>query len=146
MKAFYSVPDTASIREVPQPVQHLANGAQANRLGGEIVFYTMEDRYTLRSHEVIRGKLAERPGIDGVIFYRLAQFVHDGVADVATLRWILDRGYTIAFARERISIAGAADLDRLFPLLVTCGRLDRRDHERALVRALLPALAEVVTK
>ncbi len=48
MKAFYSVPDTASIAEVPQPVQHLANGAQASRLGGEVVFYTMEDRYTLR--------------------------------------------------------------------------------------------------
>ncbi len=76
-----------------------------------------------------------------MIFYRLAQFVHDGVAAVAQMRWILDRGYTIAFARERIAIATPAELDRLFPLLATSGWLDGRDRDRAFVRAVLPALA-----
>lgn len=141
MKAFYAVPDTASIREVPQPVQHLANGACARRLGGEVVFYTMEDHYTLRTHEVIRSKIAERPAVDGVIFYRLAQFFHDGVADVATMRWILERGYEIAFARERIAIRDRAELDRMVPLLATCGWLDRRDRGRAFLREVLPLAA-----
>lgn len=140
MKAYYSVPDTASVRDVPQPVQHLANAAWARALGGEVVFYTMEDHYTLHTHEVIRGKIAERPAIDGVIFYRLAQFFHDGVANVAAMRWILERGYAIAFARERIEIADAAALDAMFPLLATCGWLDRRDRARGFLREALPAV------
>ena len=140
MKAFYSVPDTASVREVPQPVQHLAIGAQAARLGGEIAFYTMEDRYTLRTHEVIRGKLAEHPAIDGVIFYRLAQFFSGGAFDAVALREILVAGYAVGFARERIALADVAAFDRAFPLLATCGRLDVRDRDRGFVRAALPLL------
>jgi hypothetical protein len=140
VKAFYSVPDTASVRDVPQPVQHLAIGAMAQRLGGEIVFYTMEDVYTVHTHEVVRGKLAEQPAIDGVVFYRLAQFFHDGIAAVATMHEFLERGYLLAFARERITIAGALELERLFPLLATCGRLDVRDRDRGFVRAGLPVI------
>jgi len=141
VKAFYSVPDTASVREVPQPVQHLAIGGQASRLGGEVVFYTMEDHYTLRTHEVICGKLAEGPAIDGVIFYRLAQFFAAGTIDVGTLRWILERGYTIAFARERIAFADVAALDRDFPLLATHARLHERDRDRGFLRTALPLVA-----
>jgi hypothetical protein len=141
VKAFYSVPDTASVREVPQPVQHLAIAGQATRLGGEVVFYTMEDHYTLRTHEVIRGKLAAQPAIDGVIFYRLAQFFAAGTLDGATLQWILERGYAIAFARERIVLADAAALDRAFPLLATYARLHERDRDRAFLRAALPLVA-----
>ena len=137
MKAFYSVPDTASVREVPQPVQHLAIAAHAARLGGEIVFYTMEDRYTLRTHEVIRGKLAEKPAIDGVIFYRLGQFFAGGRIDATALREMLADGYALAFARERIEIGTPQALDELFPLLATVVRLQERDRDRGFVREAL---------
>jgi hypothetical protein len=140
MKAFYSVPDTASVREVPQPVQHTAIASFAARLGGEIVFYTMEDRYTLRTHEVIRGKLAERPAIDGVIFYRLGQFFAGGRIDAAALREIVARGYALGFARERIEIADARALDEMFPLLATVVRLQERDRDRGFVREALSVL------
>ena len=137
MKAFYSVPDTASVREVPQPVQHAAIASFASRLGGEIVFYTMEDRYTLRTHEVIRGKLAEKPAIAGVIFYRLGQFFAGGRMDAAALREILGRGYALGFARERIEIATPQAFEAMFPLLATVVRLQERDRDRGFVREAL---------
>lgn len=137
---FYGVPDTGSVREIPQPIQHLANAAMAKQLDGEIVFYTMEDRYTLHTHEVIRGKLEERPAIDGVIFFRLAQFLRDGARGIATLRWILERGYAVAFSREQLAIRNRAELERLFPLLATTAWLDARDRDRSFVRSVLPLL------
>jgi hypothetical protein len=134
---YYAVPDTGYVREVPQPLQHLANGDMAKRLGGEIVFYTMEDHYTLRSMEVILEKLAEGPAIDGVVFFRLAQFFDRGRLKLDLMRSILERGYTIAFARERMSIPDVAALRSMFPLLWSCAHLESRDVGRGFVKFCL---------
>ena len=127
MKKFYSVPDTAFVKIVPQPVQHLSIASMAKSLEGEVVFYTMEGRYSLTTHEVIRKKLAERPPIDGVIFFRLGQFMAEGLSQAAILRSILEAGYSVHFARERISIASEADLARYFPMMYAYRALEARD-------------------
>jgi len=140
-RRYYAVPDTSYVREVPQPLQHLANGDMAKRLGGEIVFYTMEDHYTLRSMEVILGKLADKPEIDGVVFFRLAQFFDAGRLQVDLIRRILDLGYSIAFARERLSIPDAAALRSMYPLIWSCAYLETRDADRSFIKACLGEIA-----
>jgi hypothetical protein len=140
---YYAVPDTSYVREVPQPIQHLANGDMAKRLGGEIVFYTMEDHYTLRSMEVILEKLAEKPAIDGVVFFRLAQFFDHGRLQLDLMRRILDLGYSIAFARERLSVPDSGTLRTMFPLMWSCAYLEARDSGRAFIKACLGEMATV---
>ncbi|HTX02976.1 MAG TPA: hypothetical protein VMD07_04795 [Candidatus Acidoferrales bacterium] len=138
---YYAVPDTSYVREVPQPLQHLANGDMAKRLGGEIVFYTMEDHYTLRSMEVILGKLADKPAIDGVVFFRLAQFFDGGRLQLGLMRKILELGYSVAFARERMSIPDVATLRSMYPLMWSCAYLETRDAGRSFIKACLGQIA-----
>ena len=129
-RRYYSVPDTRSVSVVPQPIQHLAIADAARRAGGAIVFYTMEDFYTTSTHEVILGKLLEHPAVDGIVFYRLKQFVHDGRPQIDVLRRILTSGYEVVFARERLHIADEAQLDREFPLLFASAHVEERDARR----------------
>ena len=129
-RRYYSVPDTAMVAIVPQPVQHLAIGDAAKRAGGSVVFYTMEDTYTMTTHEVVLGKVLERPTIDGFVFFRLAQFFHGGRPQIAALRTILAAGYEVVFARDRLAIKDEAELEAAFPLLFACGHVEARDTQR----------------
>ena len=137
-KTYYSNPDTASIKEVPQPVQHLAIANMAETVGGKIVFYTMEDFYTLATQEVIRQKLAPRPPATGVIFYRLSQFYNGRpTPNIALMREFISAGYEIHFARERISIRSLAELESLFPVIYATHHVENRDGKRDFFNALL---------
>lgn len=130
MKGFYSCPDTTIIRDTPQAIQHIVISNFAKYLGGEVTFYTMEDVFTVSSQEVILEKTKEKPDIDGIIFYRLAQFYFKRPPNLELMKTILNSGYGIYFARERISINGSKELDALFPLIYTAYYLEKRDAER----------------
>ncbi len=103
-KAFYSCVDTASIRTMPQPLQHLAIGAMAERAGGKIVSYLGEEPYTLVSHEVLLARLKTSSPVHGVVFMRLAQFVRGDRIHIDVMRRLIEQGYELHFARERVSI------------------------------------------
>jgi len=124
---------------VPQPVQHVVIADAARRAGGAIVFYTMEDHYTTSTHEVVLKKLEEQPSIDGIVFFRLAQFFHDGRPQFRILRQIVAAGYVVIFARERLVIATEAELEGAFPLLFACGYLEGRDADRGAFAKLISA-------
>lgn len=131
LKSFYSCLDTRFIREVPQPLQHVVIAHFVAQLGGTVVFYTMEDVYSCDSHEVILGKVLEKPRIDGFVFFRIAQFYNGGRPNIEFLRMMLEHGYEVHFAREKISLRTAADLDRVFPLVFTAHFLEGRDDGHA---------------
>ena len=122
-KVFYSCLDTGFIAEVPQPIQHQAVAEMAKQVGGSVVFYTMEDHYTLRTHEVLLTRLNEKPDISGVIFFRIGQFSYSDEPRTDVMTLLLERGLELHFARERISIYNKADLDRIFPFLYLANRL-----------------------
>jgi hypothetical protein len=103
-KTFYSCLDVSSIREIPQPLQHLANTTMAEQLGGKIVFYLTEDGYTAATHEVILARLKTSSHVDGVIFFRLTQFARGGRIQASVMRSLIESGYELHFARERLSI------------------------------------------
>ncbi|MBM3531574.1 MAG: hypothetical protein FJX60_00890 [Alphaproteobacteria bacterium] len=110
-KRFYSCLDVASIREIPQPLQHLANSAMAQQLGGQIVFYLTEDGYTAATHEVILARLKASSRIDGIIVLRLLQFGRGGHIQVSVMRDLIESGYELHFARERLSIRTLEQVD-----------------------------------
>lgn len=110
-KTFYSCLDVASIREVPQPIQHLANNRMAEQAGGEIVFYLTEDGYTCATHEVILARLKTSSHVDGVVFFRLGQFARGGQIHAGVMRDLVQKNYELHFARERISIRTLAQAE-----------------------------------
>ena len=138
-KRFYSILDTSFIGVLPQSGQHLVVAGMAQRAGGHAVFYTMEDHYTLGSHEVILAKLAENPGIDGLIFFRIDQFFHGSRPRLDVLRRILAQGFEVHFARERLSLRSPADLDRAFAAIHLSRHLHERDARHDYFRPLLDA-------
>lgn len=130
MKNYYSWIDTAFVKYVPQPLQHLAANNQANRLGGKIVFYNAEDFETLSTHAVIKSKIEQKPEIDGIIFFTVKQFFNNGQLNFQFLKFILDSGYEVHFSRENIQIPNSEVLNKLFPLLYATYYTSLRDEPR----------------
>lgn len=126
MKKFYSCLDNSSILAAPQPIQHQVIANYAQQLNGQVVFYTSEDHYTLRTQEVIQEKLKQNPKIDGIIFYRVSQFFYKEL-NFNLLKSILRSGYEVHFCRERISISTEAEAEALFPMLKTLQFVNSRD-------------------
>lgn len=131
MKNFYSCLDTGFIKYVPQPLQHLAISDKAGKLGGKVVFYTAEDFETLESQGVIKAKVQEKSEkFDGIIFFTLKQFFYGGKLNFKFLKFILDSGYEVHFARENISISNIEALYRAFPILYAAQYVSERDDPR----------------
>lgn len=114
MKSFYSCIDIGCSDLVTQPIQHLVNAGTAAGNGGKITFYTSEDPATLASQSVLRSKLHELRGLDGIVFFRLAQFCHSGQMNFALLQDIVDQGLEVHFSREGVSIFDRRDLNAKF--------------------------------
>jgi len=129
MKSYYSCLDCASVRQVPQPLQHLAIADKADKLGGTVVFYTAEEFETLASQEIMRIKIGESPEVAGIIFFTLRQFGYGDGLNLEFLNSILQDSYEVHFAREDLSITNLAELDSCFPLLFAYDHVSRRDEE-----------------
>lgn len=130
MKNYYSWIDTAFVKYVPQPLQHLAANNQASKLGGKIIFYNAEDFETLSTHAVLKSKIEQKPEIDGIIFFTLRQFFNNGRLNFQFLKFIVDKGYEIHFSRENVQIPNRKALDELFPLLYATYYTSLRDEPR----------------
>ncbi len=140
-KKFYSSLDTGFTTQVPQAIQHIVVAKAAEEAGGVVVFYTMEDHYTLKSHEVILGRINDKPDISGIIFFRVAQFLYSGKFDFATLSKVLERGLEVHFAREKLSLHNQAELDEAFPFFYTLQETQSRN--RAFFNSMLKDYSEL---
>lgn len=129
MKSFYSHLDAMLL--VPQPVQHLVIRAKAERAGGAVVFYGSEETRTVLAQSVIRVKLRRTQGLDGVIFYQLAQFRYGDRLNAPLMQEILAMGLEVHFACEDISLRSQADLDRWLDFLLVVDQAQRRDRTPA---------------
>ena len=136
MKSYYACLDTAYVKYVPQPLQHLSVSNKANKLAGEVTFYTMEDMGSLASQGAMRAKLEERPAVDGIICFSMQQFFYSGKLNLKLLSNVLDSGYEIHFSKEDISIPTRESLDHLFPMLYSSQRLWERDGSRDFWRPI----------
>jgi hypothetical protein len=142
MKTYYACLDCAFVKYAPQPLQHLAVGNKASKQGGEISFYTLEDFDTLTNQGATKFKLAERPAVDGLIFFTLRQFFYGGL-NLDFMASILDHGYEVHFAREDISIVNKKALDDLFPMIYSSYQLMQRDEPRDYWRPVWDALDDI---
>jgi hypothetical protein len=143
MKSYYACLDTGYVKYVPQPLQHLAIGEKASRLDGNVTFYTAEDYESLETQGVIKAKLGEKiDKTDGIIFFSLRQFDHATGFDFEFLRWILDSGYEVHFARENLSIPDDQALDTMFPMLYATRYVYRRDETLDFRQAVWNWLSE----
>ena len=137
-KTFYSCLDLTIGRIAPQAVQHLVIGQFAQQKGGTVTFYTGENVHSRDTHEVILGKVKERPKVDGFIFYRLYQFLsptHGPALEV--MRTILDAGYELHCAMDKVSLLTPQDLDAFFPMLCATANAERRDPSRDFFDSLV---------
>jgi hypothetical protein len=135
MKNYYSCIDTAFVKYVPQPLQHLAIARMAEGIGGKVVFYTSEDFRTLASQGSIRSKILQKgETVSGVIFFTLKQFLYGEKPNFRFLKFILDEGFEVHFTRENLSLTDHEALDQLFPILyathyVTKGKIQNGYRE-----------------
>lgn len=136
-KVFYSCLDLTCGRIASQAVQHLVIGQFASLEGGTVTFYTGENVHTRDTHEVILSKVHERPKVDGFIFYRLHQFLSAGVPALAAMKEILEAGYELHCAMDKVSLRSSADLDAFFPMLCATANAERRDPCRDFFDALV---------
>ena len=127
MKSFYSCIDAGLV--VPQPIQHLAIRDKAQKAGGLVTFYGSEESKTLKTQTFIKAKLQRSTGLDGVIFFSLHQFRYGPSFNFKLLRTILGLNLEVHFAREGVSILNAAQLDELFPFLISVDYTTRRDQD-----------------
>ena len=117
MKNFYSCLDYSCVDLVTQPLQHVCNGDMAKQNGGSISFYTIEGPDTLAGQDVIRAKIEEKPTVDGIVFFRLMQFLQGEKFDFDLLKKIIDLGYEVHFTREKLSIVDEHELNEQFETL-----------------------------
>lgn len=132
MKAFYASLDLGCSSLVTQSLQHMAIGATATQKGGRVTYYLTESLETLVHQTFLRLKLKEMMPIDGLIFFRMQQFLYGGSFDYAFLGEILGQGIEVHFAREGFSLLNPADLDRAFPVIHTTELLQTSDIGAAL--------------
>lgn len=130
MKAYYSCLDTGFVKYCPQSLQHLAVANKAGKLGGEVSFYTMEDPGALAFQGAVKAKIEENPAVDGIIYFTVRQFFYGGNFDLKFLKFVLDQGYEVHFAREDISILNRDNLADLYPILYSSRYLLDRDEDR----------------
>ena len=144
MRYYYACLDCAFVKYAPQPLQHLAVANKASKNGGEISFYTLEDFDTLSYQGAAKSKLAERPAVDGLIFFTLRQFFYGGL-NVKCRASILDQGYEVHFAREDVSIRTKDELDAMFPMIYSSYQLMLRDEPRYYWKPVWDALGDIPT-
>ena len=144
MKDFYSWSDVGFVKYVPQPIQHIVMADKASKAGGRVAFYSGEDFETMKTQGVFREKLAERPSIDGIVFFTLKQFCYGENLNFDLLRETLDSGYEVHFARENMSIVEPASLEELYPMLYTTQFILERDEPRDAWRDVWDELAPTV--
>jgi hypothetical protein len=142
MKAYYACLDCAFVKYAPQPLQHLAVANKASKQGGEVSFYTLEDFDTLSYQGAAKSKLAERPAVNGLIFFTMRQFFY-GSLNLEFLNSILDQGYEVHFAREDVSIHNKEELDQIFPMIYSSYQLMQRDEPREYWRPVWDALDDI---
>lgn len=142
MKAYYACLDTGFVKYCPQPLQHLAIGNKASKLDGSVSFYTMEDFDGLAFQGAAKSKIEEKPAVAGIIYFTVRQFFYGGGLDLKFMKFILDRGYEVHFAREDISIPNMASLDDIFPMLYSAQHLVGRDEPRDSWRPVWDWLSE----
>ncbi|MQF95822.1 MAG: hypothetical protein FI731_09110 [SAR202 cluster bacterium] len=142
MKSYYACLDCAFVKYAPQPLQHMAVANKASTQGGEVSFYTLEDFGTLANQGVAKSKLAEKPRVDGIIFFTLRQFFYGGL-HMDFLKSILEQGYEVHFAREDISINSKEELDTMFPMLYSSYQLMHRDEPRDQWKPVWDALDDI---
>lgn len=130
MTDYYACLDTGFVKYCPQPLQHLAVADKASKLGGGISFYTMEDFRGLPFQGAVKAKIEERPAVAGIIYFTVRQFFYGGHFDARFLRFVLDQGYEVHFAREDISITSKGRLADLYPILYSSQYLLERDGDR----------------
>ncbi len=118
-------------------MQHLVNAEMAKGLRGEIVYYTMEDPFTLGTQEVLISKVKEKPRVEGFIFFTLNQFSYSGSLHYRLMEWILGQGYELHFARERLSMKNSEELRTAFPLLFTQAYVGIRDKAHKFIQEIL---------
>lgn len=140
MKAYYACLDTGFVKYCPQSLQHLAIGHKAAKIGGEISFYTMEDFDSLEIQGTARRKINERPAVEGLIYFTVRQFFYGGTLHLDFLRFVLEQGYEVHFAREDISISDKESLDDIFPILYSSQKLFERDEDREFWRPVWDSL------
>lgn len=134
MKSFYSCTDNGLI--VPQPIQHVIIRNAAQKAGGAVTFYGAEDPLVLEFQPFIRVKLKRTPGLDGVVFFTLQQFMYGESFDYKLLREILASGLEVHFAREGISLLNEKDLDDAFAFIASIDFTKRRDAGEGWKRLL----------
>lgn len=141
-KVYLSCIDVIKTDALTQPIQHLVNADYAQSIGGKIVFYTAEDPLTRGSHSVVRACIRDA-SYDGVIFFRMNQFLDDGRFNFSALDELVKAGLEVHFARESLAIRTRTELLKLFPDLYcfettqprACGAiLDKIELASAAVR------------
>lgn len=126
------------IRIAPQAVQHLVIGQFSEKLSGKVTFYTAENTHTRESHEVILAKVKEKPAVDGLIYYRLNQFLSPSKGPaLEVMRTIMAAGYELHFAVDKVSLHKPADLDAFFPMLSATAHAELGDEEFRGIEALI---------
>jgi hypothetical protein len=109
--------DVHQAEALTQSIQHLAISTFAESLGGKVTFYTGEDILTHDSQSLMRSTIAAKPEIEGVIFFRIRQFLNGDRLSFTFMREILTAGYELHFAREMLSMFEIEDLQHQFSLL-----------------------------
>ena len=141
MRSFYASLDTAFVKYCPQPMQHVVVADKARKLGGEISFYTMEDFNSLAFQGAMRAKIEERPPVEGMVYFTLRQFCYGDRLDLDFMKFILNSGFEVHFAREDISIENLSTLDDAFPMLYSAEHLWRRDASQDYLRPVWESLS-----
>ena len=115
-KSYLSCIDVIQTHVLTQPMQHLVNADYARSIDGNVVFYTAEDPLTRDVHAVVR-ECIRNARYDGVIFFRMDQFINGGKFNFPALDELTDAGLEVHFARESLAIRNRADLLNFFPEL-----------------------------
>ena len=132
--------DVAIIDTVPQAIQHLAISDYISRLGGKLVFYSMENALTARTQSVLAAAMRKSPAVDGVVFFRLEQFATDHGLNLALMREMLAAGYSLHFLRERLSLETIAELDAARGVLTAFAFSRDRQREAGFMAEACAAL------
>jgi hypothetical protein len=96
----------------------MAIRAAAERVGGSIIFYYMENHLTVAEQAVLESKLEMLAQADGIIFFSLHQFRYGDRLHLGLMLKLLAVGLEIHFAVENISLYGTKDLHDIADFLL----------------------------
>ena len=114
-KQFYSCID--ALLSAPQPEQHYWIREKARRENGEIIFYGAEDVAVVSTQPFILRKLERTPEVGGVVFFTFDQFCYGDTLNLQLLVRIIERNFSVHFAREDISFYVVSEVFEKFPFL-----------------------------